>query len=53
MNYEKQLNKLFKLIELFHNTCMTIIVNNYLKKDITEKIKLFNKENIKNAIDKM
>ena len=53
MNYEKQLNKLFKLIELFHNTCMIITVNDYLKKDIAEKIKLFNKENIKNAIDKM
>lgn len=49
MNYKKQLDKLFKLIELFYNTCMTITVNNYLKKDIT----LFNKEKIKYAIDKM
>ena len=46
MNYEKQLN-------IFHNTCMIITVNNYLKKDIIEKIKLFNKEKIKNAINKM
>lgn len=53
MNYEKQLDKLFELIELFHNTCMIITVNNYFKKDIIEKIKFFNKEKIKYAIDKM
>lgn len=53
MNYKKQLDKLFELIELFHNTCMTITVDNYFKKDITEKIKLFNKEKIKYAINKM
>lgn len=53
MNYKKQLDKLFKLIGLFHNTCMIITVNDYLKKDITEKIKLFNKEKIKYAINEM
>lgn len=49
MNYEKQLDKLFELIESFKEICMTETVNNFLKKDITEKIKLFDEEKIKHA----
>lgn len=41
MNYKKQLDKLFKLIGLFHNTCMIITVNDYLKKRYNRKNKTF------------
>lgn len=49
MNYEKQLDKLFDLIESFKEICMIETVNAYLNKDITKKIKFFNEEKIKYA----